>query len=141
MQKQRPVLIFIMVLLIAAITVIATIPPRLGLDLQGGSQLTIQVKTTAEVPKIDERMLEAVQQVVENRVNGLGVSEAVVQTVGSDQILVQLPGVSDPQQAERVLGGTAQLDFKEQLPGTEAQASIERQLRQELKLQQKALKK
>ena len=140
MQKQRPVLIFIMVLLIAAITVIATIPPRLGLDLQGGSQLTIQVKTTAEVPKIDERMLEAVQQVVENRVNGLGVSEAVVQTVGNNQILVQLPGVSDPQQAERVLGGTAQLDFKEQLPGTEAQAAIERQLRQELKLQQKALK-
>jgi preprotein translocase subunit SecD len=140
MQKQRPVLIFIMVLLIAAITVIATIPPRLGLDLQGGSQLTIQVKTTAEVPKIDDRMLEAVQQIVENRVNGLGVSEAVVQTVGNNQILVQLPGVSDPQQAERVLGGTAQLDFKEQLPGTEAQAGIERQIYQQLKLQRKALK-
>lgn len=112
MQKQRSVLALIFVLIIAAITVIATIPTRLGLDLQGGSQLTIQVKTTATIPKIDQGMLEAVRRIVENRVNGLGVSEALVQTVGEDQILVQLPGVNDPQQAERVLGGTAQLDFR-----------------------------
>jgi preprotein translocase subunit SecD len=55
----------------------------------------------------------------------------VVQTVGSDQILVQLPGVNDPQQAERVLGGTAQLDFRKQKPGTESQLLIEQQVRQE----------
>jgi preprotein translocase subunit SecD len=112
MQKQRSLLALIFVLIIAAITIIVTIPTRLGLDLQGGSQLTIQIKTTKEIPKIEERDLEAVKRIIENRVNGLGVSEAVVQTVGNDQILVQLPGVSDPQQAERVLGGTAQLDFR-----------------------------
>ncbi|TAG93653.1 MAG: protein translocase subunit SecD [Oscillatoriales cyanobacterium] len=132
MQKQRSVLALIFVLVIAAITVIVTLPTRLGLDLQGGSQLTIQVKTTATIPKIDQGMLEAVRRIVENRVNGLGVSEALVQTVGEDQILVQLPGVNDPQQAERVLGGTAKLEFREQLPGTEAQLAIERQLQQEL---------
>lgn len=132
MQKQRSVLALIFVLVIAAITVIVTLPTRLGLDLQGGSQLTIQVKTTAKIPKIDPGMLEAVRRIVENRVNGLGVSEALVQTVGEDQILVQLPGVNDPQQAERVLGGTAKLEFREQLPGTEAQLAIERQLQQEL---------
>ncbi|MFS8118538.1 MAG: preprotein translocase subunit SecD, partial [Microcoleus sp.] len=140
MQKQRSILALIFVLVIAAITVIVTIPTRLGLDLQGGSQLTIQIKTTPEIPKIEPGMLEAVRRIVENRVNGLGVSEALVQTVGQDQILVQLPGVNDPQQAERVLGGTAKLDFREQLPGTEAQLAIERQLQQELVAKQTALK-
>jgi len=140
MQKQQSVLALIFVLIIAAITVIVTIPTRLGLDLQGGSQLTIQVKTTPTIPKIDQGMLEAVRRIVENRVNGLGVSEALVQTVGEDQILVQLPGVNDPQQAERVLGGTAKLDFREQLPGTEAQLDIERQLQQELLAKQAELK-
>lgn len=140
MQKQRSVLALIFVLIIAAITVIVTIPIRLGLDLQGGSQLTIQVKTTAKVPKIESGMLEAVRRIVENRVNGLGVSEALVQTVGEDQILVQLPGVNDPQQAERVLGGTAKLEFREQLPGTEAQLAIERQLQQEFVAKKAQLK-
>ncbi|MEG4817887.1 protein translocase subunit SecD [Microcoleus sp. K5-D4] len=140
MQKQRSILALILVLIIAAITVIVTIPTRLGLDLQGGSQLTIQVKTTPTIPKIDQGMLEAVRRIVENRVNGLGVSEALVQTVGEDQILVQLPGVNDPQQAERVLGGTAKLEFLEQLPGTEAQLGIERQLQQELLVKQAELK-
>lgn len=140
MQKQRSILALIFVLIIAAITVIVTIPTRLGLDLQGGSQLTIQVKTTPTIPKIDQGMLEAVRRIVENRVNGLGVSEALVQTVGEDQILVQLPGVNDPQQAERVLGGTAKLEFLEQLPGTETQLGIERQLQQELLAKQAELK-
>lgn len=140
MQKQRSILALILVLIIAAITVIVTIPTRLGLDLQGGSQLTIQVKTTPTITKIDQGMLEAVRRIVENRVNGLGVSEALVQTVGEDQILVQLPGVNDPQQAERVLGGTAKLEFQEQLPGTEAQLAIERQLQQELLAKQAELK-
>lgn len=140
MQKQRPVLAFIFILILAALVVVAKIPARLGLDLQGGSQLTIQVKPTAEIPKIDQRTLEAVLRIVENRVNGLGVSEAVVQSVGEDQILVQLPGVSDPQQAERVLGGTAQLEFGEQLPGTEAQLGIELQLQRELLAKQTQLK-
>ncbi|MEG3849417.1 protein translocase subunit SecD [Microcoleus sp. herbarium13] len=140
MQKQRSVLALIFVLIVAAITVIVTIPTRLGLDLQGGSQLTIQVKTTQTIPKIDQGMLEAVRRIVENRVNGLGVSEALVQTVGEDQILVQLPGVNDPQQAERVLGGTAKLDFREQLPGTETQLAIERQLQQDLLAKETELK-
>ncbi|MBE9106852.1 protein translocase subunit SecD, partial [Nostoc cf. edaphicum LEGE 07299] len=107
MQRQRSLLILILVLIIAAITVIATIPIPLGLDLRGGSQLTIQVKPSADIPKITERELEGVKKVVEGRINGLGVSEPVIQTVGTDKILVQLPGVNDPEQAERVLGGTA----------------------------------
>ena len=114
MGKQRSMLIFIIGLAIAAAIIIVRLPTQLGLDLRGGSQLTLQV-----LP--NEQDLEAVQRVIENRVNGLGVSEAIVQSVGQDQLLVQLPGVSDPAQAQRVLGGTAQLEFRPQKPGTEGQ--------------------
>jgi preprotein translocase subunit SecD len=99
------------------------------------------VKTTKDVKQITPQELEAVLSVVEGRVNGLGVSEPVVQTVGSDQILVQLPGVNDPQEAERVLGGTAQLEFRKQKPGTEAQLPIELQVRAGLVQKQAELRK
>ncbi|MBF2005598.1 MAG: protein translocase subunit SecD [Chlorogloeopsis fritschii C42_A2020_084] len=139
MQRQRSLLALILVLVIAAIGVIATIPVPLGLDLRGGSQLTIEVKTTPEIPRIGERELEAVKKVVEGRINSLGVSEPVIQTVGEDKILVQLPGVNDPQQAERILGGTAQLEFRQQKPGTEAQLFALNASRAELRLKQKEL--
>ena len=107
--------------------------------MQGGSQLTIQVKTTPTIPKIDQGMLEAVRRIVENRVNGLSF-RSISANSRRNQIRVQLPGVNDPQQAERVLGGTAKLEFQEQLPGTEAQLAIERQLQQELLVKQAELK-
>jgi len=136
MRRQRSLLALILVLVIAAVVVITNVDVNLGLDLRGGSRLTLQVQTTEEVPEIDERVMEAVQRVIENRVNGLGVSEAIVQTVGQDKILVQLPGVNDPEQAERVLGGTAQLDFRRQRPGTEDQFRVEFALLRRLQLEQ-----
>lgn len=136
MGKQRGLLALILALVIGAIFVLVKVPPRLGLDLQGGSQLTILVRPTEKIPKISEDNLRDVTRVLENRVNGLGVAEAIVQTVGQDQILVQLPGVSDPQQAERVLGGTAQLEFRGQKPGTEAQVQAESLARGEILQQQ-----
>ncbi len=135
MGKQRGLLALILALVIGAVLVLVKVPPRLGLDLQGGSQLTVLVKTTEEIPTISEQDLEAVAQVLENRVNGLGVAESVVQTTGEDQILVQLPGVSDPAQAETVLGGTAQLEFRSQQQGTEAVFQAERIARQEYEIQ------
>ncbi|NMG06962.1 protein translocase subunit SecD [Brasilonema sp. UFV-L1] len=142
MQRQRSLLALILVLVIAAIAAIAKIPVPLGLDLRGGAQLTIQVKTTPEIKQITERELEAVKGVVEGRVNGLGVSEPVIQTAGTDKILVQLPGVNDPEQAERILGGTAQLEFKKQKPNTETQLFTLFQVsRTQLKAKQAELRK
>lgn len=117
--RQRLLLVLILGLVICALVLLGQIPARLGLDLRGGAQLTLQVKPSADVPKVDERVIEAVQRVVENRINGLGVAEALIQQAGNNQLVVQLPGVNDPQQAERVLGGTAQLDFRAQKPGTD----------------------
>ncbi|MEM9220116.1 MAG: protein translocase subunit SecD [Cyanobacteria bacterium P01_F01_bin.150] len=121
MGRQRSLLVLILVLAIAAVVAIVKSPARLGLDLQGGSQLTLQVMTTEEVPRITPDKLEAVQAVVRNRIDEDGTLDPVVQSVGNDQILVQLPGVSDPEAAERLLKKAAQLDFREQLPDTSVQ--------------------
>lgn len=125
MEKQRIFVIITIVLVTISIITLKYLPLSLGLDLTGGSQLTIQLNTTEEVPEISSDKLEGVRTVISNRVNGLGVSEAVVQSVGEDRILVQLPGISDPQQAERVLGGTAQLDFRTEIDAPEIEAEIQ----------------
>lgn len=142
MQRQRSLLALIFVLIIAAIATIVQIPVPLGLDLRGGSQLTIRVQTTPEIKQITERELEAVQKVVEGRINGLGVSEPVIEKVpNSDKILVQLPGVNNSEQAQRVLGGTAQLEFRTQKAGTETQLFAFQASRAELKAKQQELRK
>ncbi len=131
MGRQRALLGLILVLVIASIAVIFTQPTRLGLDLQGGSQLTVQIKPTKDIPRITAKERDDVKRVLEGRINGLGVSEPVIQPAGEDKILVQLPGVNNPQQAERVLGGTAQLDFRAQKAGTEGSFIAEQNVRQD----------
>lgn len=127
-SKQRWLLALILGLAIAAIIVLIQVPTRLGLDLRGGTQLTLLVQPTEEIPTITDRDLEAVQRVVAGRVNELGVAETTVQQLGQSQLLVQLPGVSDPEQAQRILGETARLEFRAQRPGTEQQFAIEAQI-------------
>jgi preprotein translocase subunit SecD len=94
------------------------VPVSLGLDLRGGAQLTLLAKPTAEVPKVTAEVLQGVKAVMEQRVNGLGVAEATVQAKGVDQLLIQLPNVKDPDRAIKLLGDTAQLDFREQIGTT-----------------------
>jgi preprotein translocase subunit SecD len=89
---------------------------RLGLDLQGGTQLVL----LADLSKVDEgdrgNALGGVVQVIERRVNAYGVAEPVIQIQGSDRVIVELPGVRDIEEAKRLIGQTAQLDFREQDP-------------------------
>ena len=135
MGKQRLLLAMIFGLAIAAIVLISATPTRLGLDLRGGTQLTLQVETTEKIPTLTETDLEAVQRVISDRVNELGVSETSVQILGQNQLLVQLPGVSDPEQAQRVLGVKAQLEFRSQRPETNQQFQIENQILQQHQLE------
>ena len=141
MGKQRSLLAFILILAIVAAVILIQVPLKLGLDLRGGSQLTLQVKPTEAVPQITPEKLEAVKQVVENRINPSGVQEIVVQIVGEDQLLVQLPGVSDPTEAEKVLQDVAKLDFRGQKAGSEAQFAIELQIRQQKEFELAELEK
>ncbi|MGD1904457.1 MAG: protein translocase subunit SecD [Leptolyngbyaceae cyanobacterium] len=137
--KQRGLLILILGLAISSVVIISQIPTRLGLDLRGGTQLTLLVQPTEEIPEITQRDLEAVQSVISGRVNELGVSETSVQQLGQNQMLVQLPGVSDSDQARRVLGETARLEFRAQSSGTEQQFAIETQILQQHRVELAAL--
>lgn len=94
-------------------------PPRLGLDLRGGSQLTLQVMPSGDITQVTREQLEAVKEVLDRRINGLGVAESTFQTVGDDQLMLQMPDTQDPSEAARVLGKTALLEFRAQRPGTE----------------------
>ncbi|TVQ43370.1 MAG: protein translocase subunit SecD [Gloeocapsa sp. DLM2.Bin57] len=140
MQKQRLLLFLILTLVLGAIAIITQLPPRLGLDLKGGSQLTIQALPNEENEVIDAFSLNSLKTVLEKRVNNLGAAEPVIQTVGEDKILVQLPGVNDPTEAERVLGGTAKLEFREQKRDTDAQLQVELQIRSQTELQLELLR-
>ncbi|KKR80017.1 MAG: Preprotein translocase subunit SecD [Candidatus Daviesbacteria bacterium GW2011_GWA1_41_61] len=101
-------------------------PIKLGLDLQGGTQLTLETKMDKINSTDRDTALEAARQVIERRVNLYGVSEAVVQssTLGEQRrILVELPGVKDPQEAVNLVGRTAQLEFRESPATSSAQAT------------------
>lgn len=87
---------------------------KLGLDLRGGSQLLLRAeKNPPHVMEVTPDVMKAVETVINNRVNSLGVSETVVQRAGTDRLIVELPGIRDPQQAKDRIGTTAMLEFKE----------------------------
>lgn len=83
---------------------------KLGLDLQGGTQVMLE----ADVPAgqtIAAGSMDTAKRVVENRVNGLGVSEAVVQKQGDNRVITELPGVKNADQAIETIRSTGQLEF------------------------------
>jgi len=83
---------------------------KLGLDLRGGTQVLLESDLAEGVVLPDGAMTTA-KSIVENRVNGLGVAEAVVQNQGDTRIIVELPGVRNPDQAVETLRSTGQLEF------------------------------
>ncbi len=83
---------------------------RLGLDLKGGVELTYQAKATAQ-SKVNAESLDRAIQIMEKRVNGLGVAEPEIQRTGANQVAVALPDVSNAARAQEQVGKTAQLHF------------------------------
>lgn len=85
---------------------------RKGLDLQGGVHIVLEV----EQPPAEEKSMSDVTQraleIIRNRVDGLGVSEPVIQKEGTNRIIVDLPGVKDTQRAVEIIGKTALLEFR-----------------------------
>ncbi|HUF01991.1 MAG TPA: protein translocase subunit SecD [Gaiellaceae bacterium] len=84
--------------------------PTLGLDLQGGLEVTLQAVPPADRELTDEDLDRSVD-IMRNRVDKLGVTEPEIRKQGSDQIVIQLPGVSDPEAAAEIIGTTAQLEL------------------------------
>ncbi len=121
MARQQGWVALILALAIASGALLMSFPLQLGLDLRGGSQLTLQVLPAGAIKKVEQEQLEAVKDVLERRINGLGVAESTLQSVGEDQLVLQLPGEQDPSRAAKVLGTTALLEFRAQKPDTEQQ--------------------
>ncbi|MBM3142687.1 MAG: protein translocase subunit SecD [Chloroflexi bacterium] len=90
---------------------------KLGLDLKGGSHLVYSIDLTKKDPaQKDADVIEGVKNKIERRVNAYGVTEPIVQTIRNERgsfVLVQLPGVKDIDEAIKLIGQTAELDFRE----------------------------
>ncbi|MBI3914537.1 MAG: protein translocase subunit SecD [Chloroflexi bacterium] len=81
-----------------------------GLDLQGGLQVLLEADTP-DCQTVTEESMQAAKAIVENRINGLGVAEPLIQRLGKCRIIVQLPGIANPDDAIRTFGGTGLLEF------------------------------
>lgn len=94
----------------AAVYLVMTRPAKLGLDLRGGTQIVLEASATEEQDLNDDTMSRTLE-VLRRRVDQLGVSEPNLQRSGDERILIELPGVTDPDEALEVIGRTAQLTF------------------------------
>lgn len=109
------VLKFLGIVVILAVISVFSIKPltasiKQGLDLQGGTHVVLEAIDTPEA-KVDEDAVLRVQKIIEKRVNELGLTEPVIQRQGERRIIVELPGVKDPEKAIEILGQTAVLEF------------------------------
>ena len=99
-QRHGFILLLVAGLIAASFVLIATRPTRLGLDLKGGVELVYKAKPTPQSP-VNAASLQRAVDVMNNRVNQLGVTQPQIQTSGGDQIDVQLPDVKNVEQAEK----------------------------------------
>jgi len=98
-------------------------PYVLGLDLEGGVSLVYQADLSSVTNPA--QAMSGLRDVIERRVNMFGVSEPVVQIQGKDRLMVELPGVTDVQQAIEMIGQTPYLEFAEQRPEEETKKILD----------------
>ena len=107
---------------------------RQGLDLQGGTHVVLEAEDT-DVAKVNDDAMNRVVTIMEKRVNSLGLTEPIIQREGERRVIIELPGVKDPDAAIKTIGKTAMLEFKDEegntvLTGTDlkdAQAATNQQ--------------
>ena len=103
---------------------------RQGLDLQGGTHVVLEAVDT-EQAQVNDDAMNRVVAIMEKRVNALGLTEPIIQREGERRVIIELPGVKDPDAAIKTIGKTAMLEFRDEdgntvLTGTDlkdAQAS------------------
>ena len=84
-----------------------------GLDLQGGTHVVLEAVDTPEA-KVDEDAVKRVLKIIEKRINELGLTEPLIQRQGERRIIIELPGVKDPEKAIEMIGKTALLEFQDE---------------------------
>ncbi len=118
----------VLVVIIAALAIWFSYPPfdvhdkegnvakegtiNLGLDLQGGMHLILQVDTSELTKDAAKDAPQRALEIIRNRIDQFGVMEPTIQLQGNDRILIQLPGITDRDRAKSIIGKTAHLEFK-----------------------------
>ena len=112
--NRRNLWLLILTTLLVVVSAVLFTPPNekinQGLDIRGGLSVVLTAKTD-DGSAITPEDMEASRSIIESRVNALGASEATVQLQGTDQILVQIPGLSDTEEALATIGKTGSLEF------------------------------
>ncbi len=138
MRKDQLTKLLICLIAIVALFVIFIRPLahsiRQGLDLQGGTHVVLEAEDT-EIAQVNEDAMQRVVSIMERRINELGLTEPIIQREGSRRVIIELPGIKDPDKAIETIGRTAMLEFKDEdgntlLTGTDlkdAQAAMNQQ--------------
>ena len=107
-MKNRTIhYILLLAIIIIPGAILYTNKIKLGLDLRGGTYVVLQAQGKVETDTMDK-----VRDIVERRIESLGVSEPVIHINGTDRLIVELAGIKDPQKAIDLIGTTAKLEFK-----------------------------
>ena len=88
------------------------VPLKKGLDLQGGMHLTLEVDESKQAVADKAEALDRALKVIRQRIDEFGVAEPVVQKIGTDRLIVELPGIDDPERAQSVVSEAAFLQFQ-----------------------------
>jgi len=118
-QLRKDSLLKLLVLVAATVGIfLAFVSPlahsiRQGLDLQGGTHVVLEAVDTEDA-KVNEDAMGRVVKIMEKRVNELGLTEPIIQRQGERRVIIELPGIKDPDKAIQVIGKTAMLEFKDE---------------------------
>ncbi len=119
LRRDRWRLGLVAIVVVAALVTVFPISGKinLGLDLKGGAHIVLQAKES-EDSKVTEDSIERLLAVLRNRVDQYGVAEPVIQREGRDRVIVDLPGIQDPDAALELIGKTAELEFRSVVEAT-----------------------
>ncbi|MFK4785788.1 protein translocase subunit SecD [Fusobacterium sp. MFO224] len=105
-------LLLVITVLVGSFYLIFKEPVKLGLDLKGGVYAVLEAEPKESGEVITNETMDSLIEVLDRRINGIGVAESVVQKAGTNRVIIELPGVKDTTEAIKVIGKTALLEFR-----------------------------
>lgn len=115
-ENALPKLLITLVAIVAVFVVFVqplALSIRQGLDLQGGTHVVLEAEDT-DIAKVDDDAMQRVVSIMERRINELGLTEPIIQREGERRVIIELPGIKDPDKAIQTIGKTAMLEFKDE---------------------------
>ena len=107
MQNKKSHYVWLLLVIFVPALILYFNKVKLGLDLRGGTSVVLQAQG-----KIEPDTMSKVKNIIERRVNSIGVAEPIIQLSGNDKLIVELAGIKDPQKAIELIGTTAKLEFR-----------------------------